>query len=358
MIRLGDFAAEEGFCWTCALPLDAPSGDGLSGELSTLRVFEDGREIGPAHSPHRDIRELGGGRFSHWGGVLYLSSSDNRSPLSPGRNYMALVEEPSREERVRLLQSAASLTPALLDEEEKYRWGERLFSAFVKDVKLSEYGRSFFHDASFKTDYERFERENYRSFDRKFALKEFAKMAFRRAGDVAECGVFRGASAYLLAKEIRCVASGKVLHLFDSFRGLSKPGAVDGGYWKAGALACSLDEVATNLQSFADEIIFHEGWIPTRFGEVADRRFCFVHIDLDLFQPTWDTLTFFYPRMTPGGLMICDDYGFDTCRGARKAVDEFFEGRTEAPVHLPTGQGVIFVEDQGLLLAEDEEKLQ
>ena len=54
---------------------------------STVRIFEDGKEIGPAHSSHKDIRAYGNGRFSHWGTELYFSSSDNSDPRTNGRKY-------------------------------------------------------------------------------------------------------------------------------------------------------------------------------------------------------------------------------------------------------------------------------
>ena len=54
--------------------------------------------------------------------------------------------------------------------------------------------------------------------------------------------------------------------------------------------------------------------IPTRFDEVADRSFCFVHVDVDLFEPTRESIAFFYPRMVPGGVMLFDDYGFVVSR--------------------------------------------
>lgn len=61
---------------------------------STLRLFEDGIEIGPAHSTHADIRALGRGRFSHWGDALHWSSSDNSDPRQNGRVYAAMVSHP------------------------------------------------------------------------------------------------------------------------------------------------------------------------------------------------------------------------------------------------------------------------
>ena len=61
---------------------------------STLQLYEDGKELGPAHSLHDDIRSAGGGRFSHWGnglgnGCVIFSTSDNSDPRRNGRTYVA-----------------------------------------------------------------------------------------------------------------------------------------------------------------------------------------------------------------------------------------------------------------------------
>ncbi|MBX9778456.1 MAG: hypothetical protein K2Y71_29125 [Xanthobacteraceae bacterium] len=58
-------------------------------DSSSLRLLENGRPLGPAHSVHADIRVNGGGRFSHWGNHLYFSSSDGSDPRSNGRKYTA-----------------------------------------------------------------------------------------------------------------------------------------------------------------------------------------------------------------------------------------------------------------------------
>lgn len=324
------------------LPAGAPPGDGPGAPArSGLRVFEDGRELGPAHSMHDDIRRVGEGRFSHWDRSLYLSSSDGTDLGRNGRRYIALIEAPGAEARTSLLTAALGADPARLTPEQRYAWGERLFNLFSPEAKIAEFGRSFYRDAEFLGDYERFDRENYRSLDRKFALKELLKLTLALPGDAAECGVFRGASAFIIAKSLIGAGTGKSLHLFDSFTGLSAPGAEDGNYWDAGVLACSRAEVEANLAPVAAAVRFHPGWIPQGFGAVADLRFAFVHLDVDLHQPTLDALRFFYPRLVPGGIIVCDDYGFDTCPGARLAMDDFFADKPEPVIHLPTGQGFV-----------------
>jgi hypothetical protein len=66
-----------------------------------------------------------------------------------------------------------------------------------------------------------------------------------------------------------------------------------------------------------------------------------VHIDVDLYQPTRDSLAFFYPRLVKGGVIVMDDYGFKTCPGATRAAEELATAQGVGILHLPTGQGVI-----------------
>jgi hypothetical protein len=170
--------------------------------------------------------------------------------------------------------------------------------------------------------------------DRRFALRELLRLVARVPGDTAECGVYKGASSWFICDGLR-----RTHHGFDSFEGLSAPTGADGAYWQGGDLRASEATVAELLAPFDARL--YRGWIPERFDEVADRRFSFVHVDVDLYEPTRDSFAFFYPRLAPGGILLCDDYGFTTCPGARRAVDEFMVDKPEAVVHLPTGQGLV-----------------
>jgi hypothetical protein len=136
------------------------------------------------------------------------------------------------------------------------------------------------------------------------------------------------------------------LRLFDSFEGISQPDARDVASdaeimpWSEGDLSASESLVRQNLVQFKN-VEYYKGWIPTRFDEVAGRSFRVVHIDVDLYQPTRDSLEFFYPRLVIGGTIVMDDYGLMTCPGARQAADEFAGANDLDILELPTGQGII-----------------
>ena len=130
---------------------------------------------------------------------------------------------------------------------------------------------------------------------------------------------------------------------FDSFEGLSAPVPdVDGGYWSAGDLGVALETAADNLAEWQSRVTLVKGWIPDCFGAVdGPPRLSISHIDVDLYQPTAEALEYCAGRTILGGMIVCDDYGFDTCPGARQAIDEFLVSTPSWRLaHLPTGQGL------------------
>ena len=153
-------------------------------------------------------------------------------------------------------------------------------------------------------------------------------------GDMAEVGVFQGASAKLL-----CEAKGsRTLHLFDTFEGLPKASEHDGVVHSEKQYACSLESVSAHLQAY-ENVHFYKGRFPDLAGPLEQTRFSFAHFDVDLYESTLACLEFFYPRMIPGGVMLSHDYS--VLAGVRKAVDEFLDGKPEKPIELPSTQCMI-----------------
>jgi tetratricopeptide (TPR) repeat protein len=144
-------------------------------------------------------------------------------------------------------------------------------------------------------------------------------------GDIAECGCFRGLSSYLLCarlRDIRPEFTGHGYLIFDSFQGLSIPTPHDQAPVSVeGNFAASEAAVRSNLREFPD-IEFHPGWLPGTLEALPERRYRFVHIDVDLYEPTLGALRYFYPRLVAGGCIVSDDYNW---HGAKRAVHEVAE---------------------------------
>jgi O-methyltransferase len=207
------------------------------------------------------------------------------------------------------------------------------------DFPINDRGRYLLADNDFREYFERYLGSgNWKNFERRWNLGQMLRLLPPIAGDLAECGVFEGASAYQLCRFAS--EHGREVHLFDSFQGLSTPKENDGTYWAEGSLSASEEKVRANLKGFNCFETF-AGWIPDGFAKVADRKYAFVHIDVDLEQPTFDSVAFFYPRVSKGGVMLLDDHGYDTCPGARKAALDFMSDKPEPIIDLSTGQGLI-----------------
>jgi O-methyltransferase len=163
-------------------------------------------------------------------------------------------------------------------------------------------------------------------------------------GDVAECGVFRGATLLAMGLHLHQGGIDKTLLGFDSFQGFDESVAIDvalGGRNDpdkrvGGFSATSYKDVARNVSRFHLEktVTLVKGFFATTLPQYAQHRFCFVHLDCDIYQSYRDTLTFFYPRMTSGGIILLDEYNDPPWPGCNRAVDEFLSTKPETLVEI------------------------
>lgn len=134
------------------------------------------------------------------------------------------------------------------------------------------------------------------NMDRRWNVLQFLLLIEGLPGDTAECGAFEGATSWLILRHAPDAPAGgrHRHHVFDSFEGCSQPGAHDHPtHFHKGILACSVEEVRKTLGAYAAQTRYYKGWIPSRFDAVADRTFAFVHVDVDLYEPTRDSIEFF-----------------------------------------------------------------
>ena len=175
------------------------------------------------------------------------------------------------------------------------------------------------------------------SQDRLYILHSFVRHTAHIPGDLWECGVYQGGSAAVIAASMR---PGKRLVLFDTFTGL--PG-VD----EALDRHAEGDFADTSVAAVRDAVGGHDfvdcvpGLIPETFKGRRDAVISFAHIDVDLYGSVWACCEFIYPRLSLGGVMVFDDYGFKDCPGARAAVDRYFGQIGVVPIVLPTGQALV-----------------
>ena len=172
-----------------------------------------------------------------------------------------------------------------------------------------------------------------------FMIYQYAKQVAILSGDVAEVGVYKGGTAKLLVKTFEPAL--KTVHLFDTFSGMP-PTDPNKDIYKEGDFGdITLESVKTFLQD-CKNVCLYPGLFPQSIPDsLKKKKFCMVHIDVDIYKSVMNCCEFFYPRLEKSGIMIFDDYGFPLCPGAKTAVDDFFLKKTEKPFYLPTGQCII-----------------
>jgi len=142
------------------------------------------------------------------------------------------------------------------------------------------------------------------------------------------------------------------LFLFDTFAGMTEPTErdtgpggleaitlwndhrkADGGSW----LSASLEEVKANLAqtSYPENLLtFVQGDVLTTIPKEAPDEIALLRLDTDWYESTKHELEHLYPRLSPGGVLIVDDYG--QWQGAKDAVDEYLSTLDSPPFLMRT----------------------
>jgi hypothetical protein len=169
-------------------------------------------------------------------------------------------------------------------------------------------------------------------------------------GDFLEAGVCKGGAAILMrALQIAHGAPERRTWLADSFEGVPPSDApVDAGYalhleesrlpW----LACPLGSVREHFRRYDlldSNVHFLPGWLDDTLQAAPTGPLAILRVDVDLYSSTAQCLDLLYDRVSPGGFVIVDDYGFLRC--CRDAVDDFRRRRAvEEPIRWVDGSGI------------------
>jgi O-methyltransferase len=181
-------------------------------------------------------------------------------------------------------------------------------------------------------------------FDRLYTLWQAVGAMPSSASAVVEIGSYRGGSARFIAESMRAHDRELPFYVCDTFDGhVVVDESVDGNH-RAGKQFTSTDAERVNfyLEMFPTVRVIAGDIRQTSTAMHQEHQFGLVHIDVDVYPITRFCLEFFAPRLVAGGAIVVDDYGFTTCAGAKKAVDEFVAtSRRFRMLHLLTAQAVL-----------------
>lgn len=140
-------------------------------------------------------------------------------------------------------------------------------------------------------------------------------------GAAAECGVYKGGTLATIA----LARPFSTVYGFDTFTGLPADKWDASEPHKPGDFAdTTLDAVRAVVRNLPN-VVLVEGIFPksTEACHAHSHTFAFVHLDFDYYESTRAALAWFLPRMSPGGAIVFDDYGWKHCPGVRRAIEEF-----------------------------------
>lgn len=151
-------------------------------------------------------------------------------------------------------------------------------------------------------------------------------------GDFVECGVYKGGAIIMMADAL--LAHGyepRRIHLFDTFTGFTGRSEHDVDYGGREIGKFTTDsfrhELETNLKIVPypnEHYVFVEGDVIQTSRDRCPDVISLLRLDTDTYDTTRAELENMFPRLSPGGVLIVDDYGYS--RGCRKATDDFFAG--------------------------------
>jgi O-methyltransferase len=176
------------------------------------------------------------------------------------------------------------------------------------------------------------------SVDRFWSIYEILMQTNNIEGDIIEVGVYKGGTGAFIA-----LNTDKKVFLCDTFSGIVKATRGLDAAYVGGEHESPIEELLELLNNLnITNALPIKGIFPEETGDKVSTKFSFIHLDVDVYRSVMDCLIHLWPCLTKGGIIVIDDYGFDSCPGAKTAVDEFVKNREDLFfIYNFNGQGLI-----------------
>jgi hypothetical protein len=170
-------------------------------------------------------------------------------------------------------------------------------------------------------------------------------------GDFVECGVNAGFVSSAIMQRYDWQRVDKLFFLVDTFRGpvlsqYSEDEVRQGQKQVAedaiarGAYVADLDRIRANFAQWPNARIV-QGVVPEVLEELTSERVAFLHLDMNCAHPERAAFEYFWEKVSPGGVVLLDDYSAYHYEATAKAIDDAAKLRGAEVLSLPTGQGLI-----------------
>lgn len=200
-------------------------------------------------------------------------------------------------------------------------------------------------DAEFQDTYNRIKDHTLVDIYRCYELWQLTQevLAINDTASFLEVGVWKGGTAGIVGRKLALLNSNIPFYLADTFSGVVKASEKD-EFYKGGEHADTTTEIVEKLMSeTGSNYKILTGIFPndTAAKISADEKFGFCHIDVDVYQSAKDIVDWIWDRLITGGMIVFDDYGFHTCTGVTRYVNEQRNKSDRAVIYNLNGHAII-----------------
>ena len=181
--------------------------------------------------------------------------------------------------------------------------------------------------------------DKYRCFE----LWSLVEQSKKLDGSLIEIGVWKGGTGALIARKARLTGINDPVYLCDTFSGVVKASGKDSKY-KGGEHADTTRQIVEQLLDDLGltKVTILEGVFPEQTAHIIkESKFRFCHIDVDVYQSAKDIIDWIWDKMSLGGIIVYDDYGFHACTGITKYVEEQNNNPDRIILHNLNGHAVV-----------------
>jgi hypothetical protein len=159
-------------------------------------------------------------------------------------------------------------------------------------------------------------------------------------GDFVECGVEKGMLARTIMEYVGFAHLDKKFYLVDTYRGMDERFLTPSERVRESYYPDTFELVKKQFALFPNAIIVR-GAVPEVLDRIRVDKVAYLSIDMNSVMPEIAAAEYFWNKMSPGAVMLLDDYGNAGREEQRDAFDEFAKRKSVPILSLPTGQGLI-----------------
>lgn len=225
-----------------------------------------------------------------------------------------------------------------------YWWGRLTKSGYQILVPGATYA-PWHLDKLFLQTFREAKKNSLINFYQAWELWQLAGQFEKLEGDILEVGVWRGSTSAIMGTKLKSLNSKKTIYACDTFEGVVKANPKYDNYYKDGEHKDTSLEFVDGLmqKNFGlQNITLLKGIFPDDTQHlVADKKFCFCHIDVDTYDSGVAVMQWLWPRLSVGGAIVFSDFGFPMTKGITQAVNENIPLIGKTVIQNLNGNGII-----------------